>query len=318
MSAPRQPYRGRFAPTPSGPLHFGSLIAALGSYLEARTRGGEWLVRIEDVDAPRVVPGAADRILRALEAYGFEWDGAVVYQSRRGEAYRAAVERLRRRGLVYACSCSRKRLAETARRGIDGPVYPGTCRGRAPGHEPAALRLIVPDARVVFEDALQGRVGCDVARECGDIVLRRADGIHTYQLAVVVDDAEQAITHVVRGADLLTSTPRQVVLQRHLGLPTPAYLHLPVALDAAGEKLSKQSLAAPLRMEAPVPALAAALRFLGVPDVGTPGGVAEFWAMAKALWPAVPGSPLRGRRHEGAAPSRIQPAGAHRPSRCNP
>ncbi|NTV96208.1 MAG: tRNA glutamyl-Q(34) synthetase GluQRS, partial [Thiobacillus sp.] len=219
-------YRGRFAPTPSGPLHFGSLVAALGSCLEARSRDGAWLLRIEDVDPPRVVAGSADAILRTLDTFGFEWDGPVVYQSRRTEAYRAALADLRRLDLVYACSCSRKQLAETARRGIDGTVYPGTCRARHEHDARLAQRFRVPNVRITFTDGLLGRVACDVAPECGDFVLRRADGVYTYQLAVVVDDAEQGISHIVRGADLLTSTPRQIVLQQALGLPTPSYLHL--------------------------------------------------------------------------------------------
>jgi glutamyl-Q tRNA(Asp) synthetase len=287
-------YRGRFAPTPSGPLHFGSLVAALGSYLDARAQGGAWLLRMEDVDAPRVVPGAADAILRTLEAYGFAWDGEVMWQSRRSEAYAAALERLRQAGRVYGCSCSRKTLAEGARRGVDGFVYPGTCRGRAsrPG---MALRLQVPAARVVFQDRLLGRVACDVARECGDFVLRRADGVYTYQLAVVVDDAEQGITHVVRGADLLASTPRQRVLQAALGYPSPTYLHLPVALDQAGFKLSKQTLAAPLDPAHPLPALRQAAEFLGM-RLAPVGTLAEFWDQARAAWPVTMHQPIRAKR----------------------
>ncbi len=289
-----QVYRGRFAPTPSGPLHFGSLVAALGSYLEARTHGGEWLVRIEDLDPPRVLAGAADSILRTLEAFGFEWDGAVLYQGRRGEAYADAVQRLIRAGLVYACTCSRKQLAENARRGVDGPVYPGTCRGRAIESASAAQRLRVPETRIVFADALQGRIACDPARECGDFVLRRADGVYSYQLAVVVDDAEQGISHVVRGADLLTSTPRQIVVQTCLDLPTPAYLHLPLALDEHGDKLSKQTLATPIEPRAPLPALFAALEFLGVAADRSVGNRAEFWVMAREAWPKVCLRPIRG------------------------
>lgn len=289
-------YRGRFAPTPSGPLHFGSLVAALGSYLEARTREGEWLVRMEDVDPPRVVRGAADDILRTLEAFGFEWTGPVVYQSSRGEAYRVALEALQRAGLVYPCTCSRKLLQERARRGVDGPVYPGTCRSRHAFHGEAALRLRVPDVRIVFEDALQGRVACKVADECGDFVVRRADGVFSYQLAVVVDDAAQGITHVVRGADLLASTPRQIVLQGYLGLPTPSYLHLPVVLDERGDKLSKQTLAERVDARAPLPALHAALEFLGLPADRSVANVGEFWAMAEAVWSAGRLPALRGKR----------------------
>lgn len=300
MAGPR--YRGRFAPTPSGPLHFGSLIAALGSYLDARAAGGEWLVRMEDVDPPRVVAGAADAILRSLESHGLEWGGPVMYQSRRGPAYREALETLRDQGLVYACACSRKQLAETAPRGVDGPVYPGTCRRARHGPDGRALRLLVPDTRVVFDDRLLGAVACDVARECGDFPLRRADGVYTYQLAVVIDDAEQGISHVVRGADLLVSTPRQIVLQRYLDLPTPRYLHLPVALDAHGDKLSKQTLAAPLHDGRPLPALRAAAAFLGMacpPDLDE---LAAFRAWAVAAWPATRPPPLRGYRPVDGSP----------------
>lgn len=295
-------YRGRFAPTPSGPLHFGSLVAALGSYLEARTRAGEWLVRMEDVDPPRVVRGAADDILRTLEAFGFEWSGPVMYQGRRGEAYRAALLDLERAGLVYPCTCSRKLLAGQARRGVDGPVYPGTCRTRHAVPGEAALRLRVPDARIVFEDAVQGRVACNPADECGDFVVRRADGVVSYQLAVVVDDAEQGITHVVRGADLLASTPRQIVLQGYLGLPTPAYLHLPVVLDRAGDKLSKQTLAERVDARTPLPALHAALEFLGLPADRSVANVGEFWAMAESVWPGSRLPALRGKRLLGLHP----------------
>ncbi len=303
-------YRGRFAPTPSGPLHFGSLVAALASFLEARAQGGVWLLRIEDVDPPRVVPGAAEAILHTLEAFGFEWDGEPLRQSRRLDAYRAAIEGLREMGLVYACRCSRRQIAATARRGVDGPVYPGSCTGvRLPSgwvDTDAAVRLRVPDRRVGFEDAAQGWVACQVARECGDFVLRRGDGVYTYQLAVVVDDAEQGITHVVRGADLLTSTPRQIVLQRALGLPTPEYLHLPVVLDGQGEKLSKQTLATPIDPRQPWPALRAAMCFLGIQPPHALASVAEFWAWAAVAWGDQRWRPVRGRRMvgEGGEPDR--------------
>lgn len=296
------PYRGRFAPTPSGPLHFGSLVAALGSYLDARDQAGEWLLRIEDVDPPRVVAGATDAILRGLEAFGFEWDGPVAYQGGRGAAYQAALDRLDAMGLVYGCHCSRKEVAEVARRGVDGPVYPGTCRELGWGGDPArepAWRLRVPETRVAFDDRLLGRVACDIDRECGDFVLKRADGVFTYQLAVAVDDAEQGITHVVRGADLLASTPRQIVLQRALGYPTPMYMHLPVVLDAAGDKLSKQTLAAPLDTADPLSALLRAARFLGMEAGAAVGSLGDFWCWARRNWrlaslPAVRGKKLGG------------------------
>ena len=288
-------YRGRFAPTPSGPLHFGSLVAALGSYLDAKAHAGEWLVRMEDVDPPRVVAGSADAILRTLEAYGFAWDGPVLWQGTRGEAYQAALETLRAAGRVYGCTCSRKTIAETAREGVDGLVYPGTCRGR-PADEGTAQRFHVPQRRVTFFDDLLGRVACDVAAECGDFVLKRADGVFTYQLAVVVDDAAQGITHVVRGADLLASTPRQIVLQEALAYPTPAYLHLPVVLDAAGDKLSKQTLAAPLDDADPLPALLRAARFLGLEPEAVYGSVAEFWGWATRAWRRERLPTVRGRK----------------------
>lgn len=287
-------YRGRFAPTPSGPLHFGSLVAAVGSFLDARAQGGEWLLRMEDVDPPRVVPGAADAILRTLEAYGFEWNGAVMWQGRRGLAYQAAVDKLVSAGRIYSCSCSRKILAAGARRGVDGFVYPGTCRGHPPSPS-TALRFVVPDDRVSFRDALLGRVACDVARECGDFVLKRADGVFTYQLAVVVDDAEQGITHVVRGADLLASTPRQIVLQKALGCPSPVYKHLPIVLDAMGLKLSKQTLAAPLNDANPLPALVLAAGFLGM-DLEGVDSVSGFWGQACRAWRSNRINPVRGRR----------------------
>lgn len=289
-------YRGRFAPTPSGPLHFGSLVAALGSYLEARCAGGEWLVRVEDVDPPRVVAGAEDVILRQLEAAGFEWDGPVMRQSRRTEAYRAALADLERAGRVYRCTCSRKQLAQGVRRGVDGPVYPGTCRARRRAAGPAAWRFAVPERRIEFADGLLGRVACDLAGECGDFVLRRADGVYTYQLAVVVDDAEQGVSHVVRGADLLTSTPRQIALQQALGVATPAYLHLPVALDERGDKLSKQTLAPAVDAARPLPALRQAARFLGLALPRDIADLAEFWAAARALWPGANRPAIRTRR----------------------
>jgi len=295
-------YRGRFAPTPSGPLHLGSLVAALASYLEARACGGEWLLRIEDVDPPRVVAGAAASILRTLAAHGFEWDGGVLYQSGRGEAYQAALARLIDAGRVYACACSRKGIANLAEPGVDGLVYPGICRGKG-ADAAGALRFLLTEKRVVFQDALLGMVACDVTRECGDFVLKRADGAFTYQIAVVVDDAEQGITHVVRGADLLTSTARQIVLQQALGYPTPAYTHLPVVLDARGFKLSKQTQAAPLEDADPLPALRLAGRFLGLPEIGYVGHPRAWLNAAIRLWPGVAMPPLRGRSLAHARPS---------------
>ncbi|MDR2031166.1 MAG: tRNA glutamyl-Q(34) synthetase GluQRS, partial [Azoarcus sp.] len=236
---------GRFAPSPSGPLHFGSLVAALGSALEARRRSGRWLLRIEDIDTPRVVPGAAAAILATLERFGFEWDGEIMWQSRRIGAYTAALERLEAGGHVFPCACTRREMAEIPDSALarDGARrYPGTCRhGLPPGR---ALRVwrVKAEGAIRFDDAIQGAQEEDLARDVGDYVIFRADGRFAYQLAVVVDDAAQGVTHVVRGADLLGSTGRQIQLQRLLGLRVPAYAHLPVATNAAGEKLSKQTL----------------------------------------------------------------------------
>jgi glutamyl-Q tRNA(Asp) synthetase len=258
--------RGRFAPSPTGALHFGSLVAALASWLDARSRGGEWLVRIEDVDATRRVPGAAADILRALEAFGLTWDGEVVWQSRRTALYEEALERLRAQGLVYRCRCSRKEVADSGLRGLEGAIYPGTCRElRFDATQVSSERLRVAPATVDFDDRVQGRISQDVARAIGDFVLKRRDALHAYQLAVVVDDAEQEITDVVRGADLLQSTPRQILLQRALGLPTPRYLHFPVATNRRGEKLSKQTLAHPVSAVRAAELLASALDFLSQP-----------------------------------------------------
>ena len=259
------PVRGRFAPSPTGPLHFGSLVAALGSYADARNCGGEWLLRIEDLDPPREIPGAADDILCVLEAFGFEWDGVPAYQSERVELYQNALARLAAAGKTYACACSRREIADSSVAGIDGSqVYPGTCRrGLAPGRTPRATRVRVDAQAVEVDDAVQGCVRQTLERDVGDFVLRRADGCFAYQLAVVVDDAAQGITAVVRGADLLDSTPRQIFLQRLLGFSTPAYLHLPIATNAAGEKLSKQTLAKALDRAQAGATLTRALDFLG-------------------------------------------------------
>jgi glutamyl-Q tRNA(Asp) synthetase len=290
------PYIGRFAPSPTGPLHLGSLMAALASYLEARAAGGQWLVRMEDLDPPREEPGAADAILRTLEAYGFEWDGPVWYQSTRGAAYDVALERLRAAGLAFDCGCTRREARAAAEAAGLGNVYPGTCRGGLPaGRAPRTLRLQVADEQWAFIDAVQGRYAQCLSGEVGDFILRRADGLYAYQLAVVVDDAEQGVSHVVRGADLLDSTPRQLYLQRALGLPHPAYLHFPVAANAQGIKLSKQTRAPALPDDDPVPHLLRAWACLGqaLPAEGPPGSLGAFWDWARAVWdPArIPTSP---------------------------
>jgi len=285
--AVRGSYRGRFAPSPTGPLHFGSLVAAAGSYLEARSQGGRWLVRIEDIDTPRVVPGSADDILRTLEQLGMHWDESVMVQSARGDAYRQALERLRADGVLYPCACTRREVADSALHGAEGFVYPGTCRNGLPaGRAPRALRVITEDAPVSFEDAIQGAMTQNPQRDIGDFVVWRADGLYAYQLAVVVDDAEQGITDVVRGADLLYSTPRQIVLQRLLGLPLPRYAHLPVAVNEHGEKLSKQTLARAIDSQQPVREVIRALRFLGqtVTEELTDAEPQELWRWAIAHW----------------------------------
>lgn len=280
-------YVGRFAPSPTGPLHFGSLVAAVGSYLEARRRAGRWLLRIEDLDPPREEPGAADEILRSLERYGFEWDEQIVYQSSRGDAYEAALAELEGSGVLYACRCSRQLLEQTARRGEHGLIYPGTCARRPiDRHGRHALRVRTHDEPLGFEDALQGQYAQRLRSQIGDFIVKRSDGYYAYQLAIVIDDAIQGVTEVVRGSDLLDSTPRQMHLQQLLGLPTPAYLHLPVAVDAQGQKLSKQSLAPPLPLRQPARLLVEALRFLGqtVPGDLERAAPADVWAWCAQGW----------------------------------
>jgi glutamyl-Q tRNA(Asp) synthetase len=280
-------YRGRFAPSPTGPLHFGSLVAAVGSYLDARHHQGKWLVRIEDLDAPRTVKGAADEILGTLETYGLNWDEDIIYQSRRTAAYDAAFQALKETGAIYPCACSRKEIADSALPHGDELVYPGTCRnGIAHGRTARAWRVRVDDTTIGFTDMLQGNVSQDLAAKVGDFVVKRADGIFAYQLAVVVDDAAQGISDVVRGADLLCSTPRQIHLQRLLGLATPGYMHLPVAVNAQGEKLSKQSLAQPVGKRNAVGTLFEALLFLRQqpPTESKLGTVDELVAWAIANW----------------------------------
>ena len=282
-------YRGRFAPSPTGPLHFGSLVAAVGSYLDARSQNGEWLLRIEDVDAPRTVPGAADGILRTLETLGFEWDGEVLVQSRRHDFYHAALVRLQLAGDVYPCTCSRSEIAGLSSvTSIDGGLlYPGTCRnGLAEGKAARAWRLRVADREIQFQDRIQGLSRQNLEREVGDFVLLRADGQYAYQLAVVVDDALQGVNAVVRGVDLLDSTARQMWLRQKLGLPTPSYAHLPVVVNAAGEKLSKQTKAAAVEAKQGSALLASALNFLGhtVPGGLNNAPVSEFWRWAISAW----------------------------------
>ena len=260
------PYIGRFAPSPTGPLHFGSLVAALGSWLDARAVGGRWLVRMEDLDRPRCVPGAADTILRQLENYGLVWDGEVLPQSSRDAAYESALQQLRESGAAYRCGCTRSQLSNAPRNAQGETIYPGTCRnGMADAHTPHAWRVRAPEEVIRFNDRVWGDIAQSVAADVGDFVIKRADGLFAYQLAVVVDDAHQHITHVVRGADLLWNTPRQIALQRLLGLPTPSYAHLPLITNALGQKLSKQTLAPALPEHDKSRVLGEALGALGHP-----------------------------------------------------
>ncbi|MHB1046453.1 MAG: tRNA glutamyl-Q(34) synthetase GluQRS [Thermoanaerobaculia bacterium] len=296
--------RGRFAPSPTGPLHLGSLVAAVGSWLFARSVGGEWLVRMEDLDGPRVVPGAADEILRALELYGLEWDGPVAVQSERTGHYEDALARLRAGGLAYDCGCTRAEVARAAGAPdaadpVDaaGAVYAGTCRaGLPPGRAARAVRFRVPEGIVAFEDRVRGRIEEDVARAVGDFVVKRADGPFAYQLAVVVDDGAQGVAEVVRGGDLLSSTARQIALQRALGLPTPSYAHLPLVLGPDGRKLGKREGALALETldeRRVAETLALALRLLGQAVVGeSPGEMLA--AAARSFDPGrVPTDPVR-------------------------
>ncbi len=264
VSASLENYLGRFAPSPTGALHFGSLVAAVGSYLDARAHGGRWLVRMEDVDEPRCSPQYADEILRQLEAHGLTWDGEVVYQSQRKPLYQSALDQLIERGAAFSCACTRREIADSTLHGIEGPVYPGTCRNGLHGKTARAWRVRVNDTPICFADRLQGQQCQQIERDIGDFIVKRADGLFAYQLAVVADDFAQGITHVVRGADLLASTPRQIHLQTLLNYPTPAYLHLPIVTNEAGQKLSKQTLAPALDSQLVSANLWDALNFLGL------------------------------------------------------
>src|SRR5579859_4744869 len=273
-------YVGRFAPSPTGELHLGSLYTAAASYLDARAHGGHWLLRVEDLDPPRVVPGSADGILRTLNRFGFEWDGEVVRQGERTDRYAAALDRLHARGLTFQCSCSRLRSAEDER-------YPGHCRNGPlrPG-SPCSTRVRVDQAVIQFKDRIQGVFRQDVAAAVGDILVRRRDQLFAYVLAVVVDDAAQGVTHVVRGADLLDNTPRQIYLQRALGLPTPRYAHVPALVEADGSKLAKSARSVRLDPEQAMAQLIHIFRLLGLrpPSAIADGGIRAAWAWASAGW----------------------------------
>ncbi|CWN02529.1 glutamyl-Q tRNA(Asp) synthetase [Neisseria meningitidis] len=281
-------YTGRFAPSPTGLLHIGSLLTAVASYADARSNGGKWLVRMEDLDPPREMPGAASHILHTLEAFGFEWDGEVAYQSRRYALYEETLCRLKTAGLVYPCHCSRKDWQAAAVHGADGFVYNGRCRH--PGQRPApqgkqpAWRIRVPDRVIGFSDGIVGGYAQNLAGDIGDFVLLRADGYWAYQLAVVADDAEQSVTHIVRGQDLLVSTPRQIYLQQCLGVPTPQYAHLPLLTNAQGQKWSKQTLAPALDLNRREQLLRQVFRYLKLPEAPETDRPAELLDWAVAHW----------------------------------
>lgn len=257
---PASHYTGRFAPSPTGPLHLGSLISAVASYLDARAHHGQWLLRIEDIDPPRELPGATHQIIDSLRHHGLRWDGDIVYQSQRGDAYEQALQQLLADGKAFYCQCSRQSLRSS------GGIHRPPCRHPATDATDAAIRLHVAAVNCGFKDGIQGHYRQQLDREAGDFVLRRRDGLYAYQLAVVLDDAAQSVTHVVRGSDLLDSTPRQIYLQQQLGLPTPEYLHIPVITNAAGQKLSKQTFARPLEISRARDNLLQALRFLRQPE----------------------------------------------------
>lgn len=279
-------YVGRFAPSPTGPLHFGSLVTAVGSYADALAHGGVWKLRIDDVDEAREIEGIASRQLSTLEMLGFEWEGEPIRQTSLKPRYQSAIEKLRRLGLLYPCSCSRREIARIARRGSEGPVYPGTCRGgpTKPGY-PTSLRLRTDADEFHFNDRIRGKFSQNIAIEIGDFVVQRVDGFTAYQLAVCVDDTYQGVTHIVRGQDLLSSTPRQILIQHLLEIPTPEYAHLPLVTDQNGEKLSKTDNARPVDTKQPIETLLRAWQFLGQlqPDTRLES-INDFWDWVKLNW----------------------------------
>ncbi len=303
------PYIGRFAPSPTGSLHFGSLVAAVASYCDAKANKGKWLIRMEDLDRPREVAGAADSILQQLESFGFEWDGddsstKIVYQSQRTDIYQAYLQQLKHNGLIYTCTCSRKEIADSSiASGIDGAIYPKTCLNKtlqnslqnspsdfntsASRIDIGSQRINVDNApKISFLDAIQGEISQTLQTDVGDFILKRKDGFFAYQLAVVVDDALQNITHIVRGADLLDSTPRQIYLQNSLGFDLPNYAHIPIAVNNEGEKLSKQTLAKPISTRLAEHQLFEALSFLGQnpPADIKNASLGESWRWAISNW----------------------------------
>lgn len=286
-------YRGRFAPSPTGPLHFGSIVAAMGSYLQAKSQGGEWLVRIDDIDPPREIPGIADNILFTLEQLGFEWDGNILFQSENSRLYQEVVDSLLANKQAYFCRCSRKMIQQANQDQENKTRYPGTCRELGlspPAHsespDPYSVRVITNENTISFDDAIQGQQEVNLEKTSGDFVIQRRDGFFSYHLASGFDDAEQGITEVVRGSDLLDSTACQLHIQKQLKLSTPRYCHLPVALNSEGQKLSKQSYAAAVKLEMPVKLLCNTLKFLGhlPPKNLESGSISEFWEWAINNW----------------------------------
>ncbi|NOR42605.1 MAG: tRNA glutamyl-Q(34) synthetase GluQRS [Gammaproteobacteria bacterium] len=279
---PSDNYKGRFAPSPTGPVHYGTLVAAVGSYLQARKNNGEWFVRMDDVDTLRIVDGADSDILHTLDHFGFKWDGEVTYQTQQVDSYQQALEKLVSQSLVFPCTCSRKILAKT-----DSKIYPGTCRHRALAeNEEHALRILSQNFDIKFDDVVMGKRSQNIERQCGDFIIKRRDGLFAYQLAIVVDDAIQGITEVVRGADLLDSTPRQIYLQRLLNYPTPRYCHLPLAIDDLGNKISKSGGAAKVETNDREKLLISSLNFLGqkAPDDLVKSNINDIWSWAIKNW----------------------------------
>jgi glutamyl-Q tRNA(Asp) synthetase len=271
MSNKVTPYIGRFAPSPTGPLHMGSLIAAVASYLDARANGGQWHLRVEDIDETRCKPEYAAIQIATLHAFGFRWDGEICFQSQRKARYETVLATLQQSGHVFACRCSRKEISDSvvsAQRGLDGPIYPGTCREAQLEFIGHACRLLTDHTEISVDDRCQGRQSQVLARDIGDFIVKRRDGLFAYQLAVVVDDHDLGVTHIVRGADLLDSTPRQIFLQQKLGFTTPSYLHIPIVTNALGQKLSKQTLAPSLSTNMAANHLRVCLGFLGQPVEG--------------------------------------------------
>lgn len=281
-------YRGRFAPTPSGPLHFGSLTTAVGSYLQAKTHDGQWLVRIEDIDPPRIVKGATDKILYCLEKYGLYWDQSVFYQSNHNHLFQQAIDELHTQGLLFSCSCSRKKIVEANINTDNSSLYPGTCRNADhPVKNDNSLRIRTNDELIEFDDLFSGKVTQHLATDVGDFIVKRVGGYFAYQLAVVVDDYEQGITEIIRGYDLIDSTCQQLYLQSSLGFSTPEYGHLPLIIDTQGSKLSKQNKNdLPLLESEPVPLLVRALECLGqtVPTDLINSDLDSFWQWAIHNW----------------------------------